>query len=57
MLAVEPGRYAQGDVAKRIYRRFREAFADETFVRKIASPDEIAKFLPPGGSRILDEEW
>jgi predicted ribosome quality control (RQC) complex YloA/Tae2 family protein len=56
LLAVEPGRYAQGDIAKRIYRRFREAFADETFVRKIASPDEIAKFLPPGGSRLLDAD-
>ena len=51
---VEPGRYAQGDVAKRIYREFRERFSDTTFVRKVASPDEIAKFLPPGGSRILD---
>jgi len=55
ILAVEPGRYAQADVAKRIYRRFREAFADEAFVRTIASPDEVARFLPPGGSRILDE--
>ncbi len=55
-LSVEPGRYAQGDVAKRIYRRFREAFADETFVRKIASPDEVARFLPPGGSRIVDDD-
>ncbi|MFB6352543.1 MAG: ribosome rescue protein RqcH [Halobacteriales archaeon] len=54
--AVEPGRYAQADVAKRLYRRFRAAFADESFVRSIASPDEIARFLPPGGSRILDGE-
>ena len=53
-IEVEPGRYAQGDVAKRIYREFRERFADTTFVRKVASPDEIAKFLPPGGSRIVD---
>ena len=52
-IEVEPGRYAQGDVAKRIYREFRERFADTTFVRKVASPDEIAKFLPPGGSRIV----
>jgi hypothetical protein len=55
-VAVEPGRYAQGDVAKRIYRQFRERFADTTFVRKVASPDEVAKFLPPGGSRILDDD-
>jgi predicted ribosome quality control (RQC) complex YloA/Tae2 family protein len=51
---VEPGRYAQGDVAKRLYRQFREAFTDESFVRKVASPDRIQHFLPPGGSRILD---
>jgi len=51
---VEPGRFAQGDVAKRIYRTFRERFADTAFVRKVASPDEVAKFLPPGGSRILE---
>ncbi|WP_435358691.1 ribosome rescue protein RqcH [Haloarchaeobius sp. DFWS5] len=52
---VEPGRFAQGDVGKRIYRQFREQFADTSFVRKVASPDKIQHFLPPGGSRILDE--
>ncbi|NHN59392.1 MULTISPECIES: ribosome rescue protein RqcH [Halorussus] len=52
---VEPGRYAQGDVAKRIYRRFRERFADTSFVRKVASPDLIQEFLPPGGSRMKEE--
>jgi predicted ribosome quality control (RQC) complex YloA/Tae2 family protein len=51
---VEPGRYAQNDVAKRIYRTFRERFADETFVRKVASPDRIQEFLPPGGSRMVE---
>jgi predicted ribosome quality control (RQC) complex YloA/Tae2 family protein len=51
---IEPGRYAQGDAAKRIYREFRERFADQSFVRKVASPDEIQKFMPPGGSRIRD---
>ncbi|WP_255168249.1 ribosome rescue protein RqcH [Natrononativus amylolyticus] len=54
-IEVEPGRFAQGDVAKRIYRRLRERFEDESFVRKIASPDKIAHFLPPGGSRIKGE--
>lgn len=54
-IRVEPGRFAQGDVAKRIYRRFRETFTDETFVRKVASPDQIQHFLPPGTSRIVDE--
>lgn len=52
---VEPGRFAQGDVAKRIYRAFRESFTDESFVRKVASPDQIQHFLPPGTSRILEE--
>ncbi|WP_435174988.1 ribosome rescue protein RqcH [Halorussus sp. AFM4] len=52
---VEPGRYAQGDVAKRIYRKFRERFADTSFVRKVASPDLIQEFLPPGGSRMKEE--
>ena len=55
MVRVEPGRFAQGDVAKRIYRAFREQFTDETLVRKVASPDRIGEFLPPGGSRIVDE--
>ncbi len=54
-IEVEPGRYAQADVAKRLYRRLRERFADESFVRKVASPDRIAHFLPPGGSRISEE--
>ncbi|WP_435333129.1 ribosome rescue protein RqcH [Haloarchaeobius sp. TZWWS8] len=52
---VEPGRYAQGDVGKRIYRQFREVFTDTSFVRKVASPDKIQHFLPPGGSRIVEE--
>jgi predicted ribosome quality control (RQC) complex YloA/Tae2 family protein len=53
-IELEPGRYAQNDVAKRCYREFRERFADESFVRKVASPDRIQEFLPPGGSRILE---
>jgi predicted ribosome quality control (RQC) complex YloA/Tae2 family protein len=54
MVEIEPGRYAQGDAAKRIYREFRDRFADESFVRKVASPDEIQKYMPPGGSRIRE---
>ncbi len=52
---LEPGRYAQADAAKRIYRRFRERFEDESFVRKVASPDRIQHFMPPGGSRIVED--
>ncbi|MFA9426306.1 ribosome rescue protein RqcH [Natronorubrum sp. A-ect3] len=54
-IELEPGRYAQADTAKRLYRRFRDQFADESFVRKIASPDRIQHFMPPGGSRIAEE--
>jgi predicted ribosome quality control (RQC) complex YloA/Tae2 family protein len=54
-IRIEPGRYAQGDVAKRLYREFRERFADTTLVRKVASPDEIQKFMPPGTSRMSEE--
>jgi predicted ribosome quality control (RQC) complex YloA/Tae2 family protein len=53
-ITVEPGQYAQNDIAKRLYREFRERFADESFVRKVASPDLIQEFLPPGGSRMVD---
>jgi hypothetical protein len=53
-IAVEPGRYAQNDTAKRLYREFRERFADQSFVRKVASADRIQEFLPPGGSRIVE---
>jgi predicted ribosome quality control (RQC) complex YloA/Tae2 family protein len=54
-LQLEPGQYAQNDAAKLVYRRLRERFADETFVRKIASPDRIQEFLPPGGSEIIED--
>jgi predicted ribosome quality control (RQC) complex YloA/Tae2 family protein len=53
-LRLEPGKYAQNDAAKLCYRRFKEQFADDSFVRKIASPDRIQEFLPPGGSDIVD---
>ncbi len=51
---LEPGQYAQNDIAKRLYRTFRERFADTSFVRKVASADRIQEFCPPGGSRMLD---
>jgi len=54
-LRLEPGKYAQNDAAKLCYRKFKDRFTDDSFVRKIASPDRIQEFLPPGGSDIVDE--
>jgi len=54
-IRIEPGQYAQNDVAKRLYRAFRERFTDTSFVRKVASPDRIQEFCPPGGSRMTEE--
>jgi hypothetical protein len=42
-------------MAKMCYREFRERFADQSFVRKVASPDLIQEFLPPGGSAFTEE--
>jgi len=54
-LRLEPGKFAQNDAAKRCYRKLKDRFADESFVRKVASPDKIQEFLPPGGSSIVEE--
>ncbi|ESS05936.1 MAG: putative eukaryotic snRNP-like RNA-binding protein [uncultured archaeon A07HB70] len=51
---LRPGRYAQNDAAKLVYREFRERFVDQSFVRKVASPDLIQEFLPAGGSEMVD---
>jgi hypothetical protein len=51
---LEPGQYAQNDIAKMVYREFRDRFADGSFVRKVASPDLIQEFCPAGGSRVVD---
>jgi len=53
-IVVEPGQYAQNDIGKMLYRELKGRFADEAFVRKVASPDRIQEFLPPGGSRMVD---
>jgi predicted ribosome quality control (RQC) complex YloA/Tae2 family protein len=53
-IRVEPGQFAQNDIAKRLYREFKSRFADDSFVRKVASPDRIQEFLPPGGSRSVE---
>ncbi|WP_434521936.1 ribosome rescue protein RqcH [Halorubrum sp. AS12] len=50
----EPGMYAQNDAAMMAYRNLKERFADQSFVRKVASADRLQEFLPPGGSDIVD---
>ncbi|MFC6873111.1 ribosome rescue protein RqcH [Halobellus marinus] len=54
-IRVRPGRYAQNDAAKMLYREFKERFTDQSFLRKVASPDKIQEFLPPGGSDLVEE--
>ena len=54
-IRVQPGRYAQNDAAKLLYREFKDRFADQSFLRKVASPDRIQEFLPAGGSEIVEE--
>ncbi|WP_247009452.1 ribosome rescue protein RqcH [Halorientalis litorea] len=54
-IRLEPGRYAQNDMATMLYRELKDRFADESFVRKVASADRIQEFLPPGGSRIVED--
>ena len=55
-ITLQPGRFAQNDAAVKCYREFKQRFRDESFVRKVASADEIQKFLPPGNSDLLDVE-
>ncbi|WP_224268815.1 ribosome rescue protein RqcH [Haloprofundus salinisoli] len=53
-IRVRPGRYAQNDMAQMCYRELRKRFADQSFVRKVASADKIQEFLPPGGSEMVE---
>ncbi|WP_200531754.1 ribosome rescue protein RqcH [Halorubrum sp. LN27] len=53
-VTLEPGMYAQNDAAMMVYRELKERFADTSFVRKVASADQLQEFLPPGGSDIVD---
>ena len=54
-IRVQPGRYAQNDAAKLLYREFKQRFTDQSFLRKVASPDRIQEFLPAGGSEIVED--
>ncbi|WP_435146932.1 ribosome rescue protein RqcH [Halobaculum sp. P14] len=52
-IELQPGQFAQNDAAMKCYRAFKSRFADDSFVRKVASADLIQEFLPPGGSDLL----
>ncbi|QUO46523.1 ribosome rescue protein RqcH [Halorubrum ruber] len=53
-ITFEPGMYAQNDAAMMAYRNLKKRFNDQSFVRKVASADQLQEFLPPGGSDIVD---
>ncbi|WP_435098050.1 ribosome rescue protein RqcH [Halorubrum sp. N11] len=53
-VTLEPGMYAQNDAAMMAYRTLKERFADQSFVRKVASADLLQEFIPAGGSDIVD---
>ncbi|QLG26763.1 NFACT family protein [Halorarum halophilum] len=53
IIELRPGKFAQNDAAVKCYREFKRRFADDSFVRKVASADRIQEFLPPGGSDLL----
>jgi hypothetical protein len=50
VVEIVPGRFNQNDIAKKIYRIFSDALGRS--IKVVASPDQIAKFLPPGESDI-----
>lgn len=52
VIEIEPGEFNQNDLSKKIYRMLYERFEDKKLIKAIASPDRIAMFLPPGGSRV-----
>ncbi len=54
VMEVEPGEFEQNDLSKKIYRMLVDKFEDKRLIKDIASPDRIAMFLPPGGSRVKD---
>lgn len=54
VIEIEPGEFNQNDLSKKIYRMLNEKFEDKALIKAIASPDKIAVFLPPGGSRVKE---
>ncbi len=56
ILEVEPGEFNQNDISKKIYRIMNDKFEDKKLIKTMASPDRIAMFLPPGGSRVIQQD-
>ncbi len=54
VIEIEPGEFNQNDLSKKIYRMLNDGFEDKKLIKAIASPDRIAMFLPPGGSRVKE---
>ncbi len=54
VIEIEPGEFNQNDLSKKIYRMLVDKFEDKKLIKTIASPDRIAMFLPPGGSRVKE---
>ncbi|MDY0385630.1 MAG: ribosome rescue protein RqcH [Methanolobus sp.] len=52
VVEVVQGKFNQNDVAKKIYKIYVDKLKETNFVKQIASPDKIAKMLPPGESDI-----
>ena len=52
VVEVVPGKFNQNDIAKKIYKIYVDKLGDPNFVKQIASPDKIARMLPPGESDI-----
>ncbi|WP_440953386.1 ribosome rescue protein RqcH [Methanococcoides sp. FTZ1] len=52
VVEIVPGKFNQNDIAKKVYRIYVDELKDPSFVKQIASPDIIAKRLPPGESDI-----
>jgi len=55
VVEIEQGEFSQNDLSKKIYRLLNDRFEDRKLIKAIASPDIIARFLPPGGSRVKGE--
>ncbi len=55
VIEIEPGEFEQNDLSKKIYRMLNDKFEDKKLIKTIASPDKIAMFMPPGGSRVKGE--